>query len=114
MILLIDDVREPEWVKDPDNPGEMYSQLNVTIARTAEEGIEMLKVESWVTLLLDHDLGPGKNGMDVLRFLEENFTIDSPGRIYLVTANIIEGPKMLEIIQKWQKDGRLEKVGWIR
>jgi len=126
-ILLIDDEREPEWIYNwnaskeeldevyPNDP--TYREKDVEVVRTGELGIEKLKEKKWDILLLDHDLGMGINGMDVIKFLEEN-VIDHPEympkKIYLVTANVVRGPIMYEIIQKWKGANVIEDTDWIR
>lgn len=110
-VLLIDDVRNPEFIPNPHGSNnEPYK--NVTIARNAEEGIERLKEQKWDVLLLDHDMGYGKNGMDVLRFLEDpDNHKHMPKRIYLVTANVVERPKMLAMLKKFWGALLIEEYG---
>jgi hypothetical protein len=58
-------------------------------------------------IYLDHDLGKGRNGMYVLRILEEYlvtvknvFTRDPIPTIYIITQNVVEAPRMQEIADK--------------
>lgn len=120
-ILLIDDVREPQWIPDPDGDDSnfmdrsKYQVEDVEIARTAEEGIEKLQDQKWDLVLLDHDMGAGKNGMDVLKFLEDPDNHNHmPGKIYLVTANIIAGPDMMRLLKKFEGAALIKAYDWIR
>ena len=120
-ILLIDDVREPQWIPDPDGDNSnfmvrpKYKAEDVEIARTAEEGIEKLKEQKWDLILLDHDMGLGKNGMDVLKFLmNPDGNQHIPKKIYLVTANVVAGPNMMSLLEAFKKEGLLEDFTWIR
>lgn len=110
-VILIDDVRHPEWITNPETDQE-YNSLDVEIARNGEQGIELLKKKQYETLLLDHDMGVGITGMDVIKFLEENPEY-LPPKIYLVTANITAGPLMLEYLKRWFKDGKILAYKWI-
>lgn len=110
-VLLIDDVRVPEWIKNPETD-EKYNPSDVEIARNGEDGIELLKKNKYETLLLDHDMGMGMTGMGVIRFLEENPEY-MPPKIYLVTANIVMGPLMVEYLQRWFKDGKILAYKWM-
>jgi CheY-like chemotaxis protein len=118
-VLLIDDVRVPEYIQDPDNgvhpDYKNYSEGNheITIARSGEEGVILLGKNEYDVLLLDHDMGTyNMTGMGVIRYLEDNLD-RIPKRVYLVTANSVMGPIMLEHLQRWFKDGRIERYEWI-
>jgi CheY-like chemotaxis protein len=111
-VLLIDDVRVPENIKNPDDSFDYYDPSLVEIVRTAEEGIEILKQKRHEVLLLDHDMGPGLTGMAVIRFLEENQDL-MPQKIYLVTANVVMGPLMVEYLQRWFKEGKILAYKWM-
>lgn len=118
-ILLIDDQREPGWIVNPDadwdsGPFEpKYKSEDVEVSRTGELGIEKLKEQKYDLLLLDHDLGSGKDGNDVLNFLIDH-PEHLPEKIYLVTANIIAGPKMVEKLKDLKKEGKIKEHRWIR
>ena len=120
-VLLIDDQREPKWITNPDgeknrsNMHPKYTDEEVHVCRTTEIGLEDLVKQKWDVLLLDHDMGPGMSGMYVLYFLmDEENAEHMPNRIYLVTANIVSGPLMYEIIRDWKREGKIEEHGWIR
>ncbi len=115
-VLLIDDLRWPRYIRNPDDTEHYrnYRDDEVTIARTAEEGIDLLHARTtWDVLLLDHDLGPGKDGMDVIKYLEENQRL-LPSRVYLVTANSVKGPLMYEYLVRWKEAGLIQEIYWIR
>lgn len=112
-ILLIDDRRDPENIRDPHTAENYFDPQKVEIARTGEIGIEKLKSQKWEILLLDHDLGSGISGMGVLNFLEVNKEC-MPSRIYLVTANVVSGPLMYEIIEEWHNLDLIKNHYWIR
>lgn len=112
-VLLIDDLREPEWIRKPGTDSDRYSEEETQVAKDAEAGIEQLKNGIWHTLLLDHDMGPGKNGMDVIKFLDENRHL-IPAKVYLVTANIITGPRMLDYLRDWKDAGIIKEFTWIQ
>ena len=111
--LLIDDVRLPEYINNPETEDERYRSEDVQIARSPEEGIVFLRSHTYETLLLDHDMGYGSSGMDVIKFLDENPEF-MPPKIYLVTGNIIAGSLMVEYLQRWFKDGQILSYRWIR
>lgn len=114
-ILLIDDVRQPYWIRNPDCPDSTaYRVEDVTIRRDGESGLEALVHEGpWDVLLLDHDLGYGKSGSDIIKFLNE-YTHLIPAKVYLVTANPVAGHEMWLTIEKWRKAGIVKATDWIR
>lgn len=116
-VLLIDDVREPKWIQRPGTSSyehNNYTEAEVEVAKNGQDGIEALKARKWDTVLLDHDMGwDNKNGMDVIRFMDDNREY-IPSNVYLVTANIIEGPKMLEYIRRWAQQGLVKDWDWLR
>ncbi len=71
MYLLIDDTRN------------IHCDL---ICRTAESGIEALMKNEVTHLYLDHDLGVGKTGYDVVLWLEQS-PAHRPKAVTLVTNN---------------------------
>ena len=116
-ILMIDDTKQPEWFKyhfdiNDDEPFK-FNDENTTIARTGEEGMQLLGAWKWDVLLLDHDLGMGMNGMDVLKKLA-NMDDLIPPTIILITNNIIAGPNMMHFLGDMQKHGMIEHHDWIR
>ena len=121
-VLLIDDQREPDWIQNPDKEipegkttRPRYTDEETRICRTTEEGLDVIKEQKWDVLLLDHDMGPGKSGMHILYFLmEEENAQYMPEKIYLVTANVVSGPLMYEIIRDFKRDGKIKEFGWIR
>lgn len=77
MILLIDDVRD--------------LQANV-IARSGEVGLSLLRLIPFTELWLDHDLGEGMNGYQVLEQALEDRLV--PDKVTLVTSNPVGRRKM--------------------
>lgn len=113
LVLLIDDIREPEWIKRPGGKSEdYYSRDEVSVARDAASGLSKLKRGIYHTLLLDHDLGDGPNGMSVITFLEEN-TQYIPEFIYLVTANPVGRKNMTQAMERMLERGADFCFGWI-
>lgn len=55
------------------------------IARTAEAGKILLACRTWSKVYLDHDLGPGESGYDVLTWALEMEKL--PLKVQLVTSN---------------------------
>lgn len=67
MKLFVDDVRDP-----PDQPKWYQFWLpRWKVARTYDKAIQILSTGKVKKLSLDHDLGPGKTGYDIAKFLEE-------------------------------------------
>lgn len=121
-ILLIDDQRDPEMIKngkeDENDLPESYKESEVEIARTYAEGIRALERQDWELLLLDHDLssfrddGKEQTGYDVMCWLEEH-PEHIPKGIKLVTANPSGGRRMLAVIQKLEFEGKTKYEGWV-
>lgn len=95
--LLIDDIR---------NPGEGIIPTDCVVARTYDEGLELLFWERFGCLYLDHDLGcfvDGKEytGYDILCAIERKPTwYFLPLDIKLVTANPVGRARMEKLIPK--------------
>jgi hypothetical protein len=68
MEIWLDDERDPN---DPFIQEEFHSRPGMVWARTAEEAIELLKSNNVTYISFDHDLGMGKSGYDVARWIEE-------------------------------------------
>lgn len=64
--------------------------------RNYEGGIKALQEENWDLLYLDHDLGPGQTGYDIMRWLEEH-PQSLPKEIILITQNPV-GRKMMQLV----------------
>lgn len=100
-ILLIDDIRTLSMVCGDDDPDEFRK-----LATTFSEGIEALDKEGpWDVLHLDHDLGDGGDGADIMLWLAEHQD-KLPKEIYFVTANI-DGYKRMAGILKDIKSGKV-------
>lgn len=111
-VLMIDDVKLPAWIFNPET-GNMYDE-SVVVARSAEGGIGQLAMDArWDVLLLDHDLGPDGDGRDVMAWLEANVG-SMPGKVYLITSNIVAGPRMLEVLHGWREQGLISDYGWLQ
>jgi len=82
--LLVDDVRD----------------LRVTdlIARTYKGAVQVLTALSVNVLYLDHDLGPGKTGYDLLNFIFDPKIRIKPKQIILVTMNPVGRQNMIRAI----------------
>jgi len=118
-VLLIDDLRVPSQIVKTFNSANgkavaMYSDDEVTIARTYTDGIRQLTDNGpWETLLLDNDLGSNKQGKDVLAYLEE-FTNLLPQTIILVTANTAAGTLMYEGLRRLHERDLIKHYDWRR
>ena len=110
-ILMIDDTKDPGYFRNYDT-GNLYTKDEVEICRTGEGGIVKLKEKKWDVLLLDHDLGDGITGMQVLNFLQVNKKA-MPERIYLITFNTVSGPLMYDIIEKWHLEDLIKDHAWL-
>ena len=84
MILLIDDQRN------------LKADI---VARNGETGIAILTAFKIDALLLDHDLGEGMNGYDVVCFLEERTNL-LPNTVELVTSNPVGRARMAQVLSK--------------
>lgn len=82
MWLLIDDVRD------------IGADV---IARTAESGLRLLATLEWEGLYLDHDLGDGATGYDLLREALEAGRV--PPQVILVTANPVGRQRMADLLR---------------
>jgi hypothetical protein len=107
-ILLIDDLRnfETEKIKNLNLP-------KGTIARNYKEGISELKKGGWDVLLLDHDLGEEKDGMNVLDWLEEKALENEkyiPKKIVPVTDNAAERNMMRNVGDKITDKDKMDKL----
>lgn len=115
-ILLIDDTRSPSDIKDEESTEQgtyqKYGQA-VTVVKSAEEGIELLKHTYYDVVLLDHDLGSGATGMSVVSAMERGELV-MPLKVRIVTANIIAGPIMLNILQRMRRDKLIQDCSWIK
>lgn len=112
-ILLIDDMREAQYVRNPmRTDGALFDNGDVVTARTVEQGLELLRQDDYDLLLLDHDMGD-RNGMEVLSFLE-GWPGHIPRNIFLVTANIVAGPRMMDVLKRFYEKGYIRDYGWIR
>ncbi len=86
--LLIDDMRDFNCDKT---------------VKTFEEGIKALQEEIWDIVYLDHDLGLGKTGYDIVCWLENNKQF-LPKKIILVTQNPVGRKNMEVVINKLYKE----------
>lgn len=78
-VLLIDDLRTVEPLEG----------AQISVARTAAEGLALLKDEEWDLLLLDHDLGE-TDIRPVVAYLEEKAFLGARvpiGRVIVVSSN---------------------------
>lgn len=110
-VLLIDDMRTFET--------EKIKNLNLTsfttrlIAKTYREGIKELDKMGWDILLLDHDLGEEKDGMDILSWIEEK-ALDTqnivPIKIIIVSDNAAEIKTMENLANKLTNYNEMNKL----
>jgi CheY-like chemotaxis protein len=115
-VLLVDDMREPRWVRDPhctEGTSCIADSYEVEVVRSGEAGVEALKRGGWDAVFLDHDMGHGMTGMGVIRFLDENHHL-IPKQVHLVTANIVAGPNMYDYLKLWHESGIIEHYSWVR
>jgi len=116
-VLLVDDLRDPSDVRkhqdELTNEWICFEDEEVEIARTGEEGINLLQTRRWETLLLDNDMGAGIEGHEVLSFLQDN-PQHLPSVIILVTANIIAGNRMSDDLRILKANGLIRDFGWRR
>jgi response regulator of citrate/malate metabolism len=99
-LLMIDDLKKIEEFISIDKQ-KMFSKIK--IARTFKEGLKSLDEEEWDLLLLDHDLGGVKDGMDILDYLEIQLINNPkkiPKKIEIITRNPAEKRKMELLAQK--------------
>lgn len=57
------------------------------IARTGEIGVELLTMNCWDMLCIDHDLGAGISGYAVIVQMLERDDIRKPERVQIVSSN---------------------------
>jgi CheY-like chemotaxis protein len=117
-VLMIDDTKEVNWVPKPgqhwDDPARRFTEEEVQVARTFEEGLELLQEEGrWDLLLLDHDLGGPKTGYDIMCFLEEK-PFYCPKEIMLITYNPAGGLRMEQVVKKMEEREQTKYAGWWR
>jgi DNA-binding response OmpR family regulator len=99
-VLMIDDLKKIEEFFTPE---EMLGFSRLEIARTYKEGLHLLDEDNWDVLLLDHDLGGYKDGMDILDYLEIKMLTNPrsiPKKIKIITRNLAERLKMEELAKK--------------
>lgn len=92
-VLYVDDIRIPKvWKEDV---------VKVTIARTYDEAIELLKNYKYDIIDLDHDLGEEKTGYDVAKFIvEEQINIPI---VYVHTANPVGRMNIIDLMKHYTK-----------
>lgn len=92
-VLYVDDIRIPKvWKEDV---------VKVTIARTYDETIELLKNYKYDIIDLDHDLGEEKTGYDVAKFIvEEQINIPT---VYVHTANPVGRMNIIDLMKHYTK-----------
>jgi CheY-like chemotaxis protein len=113
-VLLIDDMRVPEMIRNPFSAaGARFNGDSTIVARTVEKGLTFLQDQTWDLLLLDHDMGEEKTGYDVMSWLEGN-PEKCPKAVYLVTANPVGGMVMMLVVKKMYNAGIVKDYGWIR
>ena len=113
--LMIDDKRDPGVHFDVPGDG------GCEIARTFTIGVDLLKINEYHTLFLDHDLGMGgctvagvsRNGEHVMNWLEENLD-RMPMHVTLLTANPSAGQRMWTGLGRWVERGWILERDWIR
>jgi len=70
------------------------------LARSYDEAIEYLKTGEVTELSLDHDLGEGPSGYDILLWIEEKVVKEEfiPPTIYIHTMNSAARYKMKQVV----------------
>ncbi len=93
--MFLDDIRNP----GPDL-GEGFQDW-VTV-RTAEDAIRLLSQGDVVECSLDHDLGRGKTGYDVVCWMEEH-NVWPPDGVWCHSANPVGCMRIRDVINKHRK-----------
>jgi hypothetical protein len=92
--LLIDDIRR---FKDVCHSEDGDTEV---VARNYNDGVELLKTNTWDELYLDHDLGDySKTGYDVMCWLETH-PARLPPAVYFVTSNPAGEQRMRQVLDK--------------
>lgn len=65
----------------------LWGRPHVDVVRNYDAAIRCLSAHKYDMVLFDHDLGPGKNGMDIAKWVVEN--IKEPFLYYVHSANAI-------------------------
>lgn len=95
MKLFVDDIRVP-------------SDNTWTVARTYDEAISVLKDGDVEVLSLDHDLGEGKSGYDVICWVEDKVFTDTdfipPKEILVHSANPVGRNRIYAAIDSIQRN----------
>jgi hypothetical protein len=90
MKMFVDDVREPkslEWVW----------------VRTYDEAVKLLRGNPVSVLSLDHDLGEGKSGYDIAKWLIEHRVW--PQHIYCHSMNPVGRQNILSLLKHYAPSG---------
>lgn len=87
-VLVIDDLPDTKDVG-------RYDQ----IALNYNEAIEHLRSEAWDIVWIDHDLGEGKTGYDVMCWIEEHPEF-MPREIRITTRNPVGRKRMMQVLAK--------------
>ena len=104
--LWLDDVRKPERV------GPIWAE-DWTWAKTAEEAIELLKTGRVKTASLDHDLGEGLTGYDVMLWLEEHLgELPELPLIVVHSMNPVGKERMQRLYDRLWFDKLCGEFGW--
>lgn len=99
-ILLIDDLRSVEYIL------KNYGVSPTHVARSYNEGIELLKTIKFDSIYLDHDLasydasGKELTGYDVMVFLEQNKEY-RPSKYVFVTSNPVGRDNMKRVLDSF-------------
>ena len=99
MKVFVDDIREIRYIYP-------YSLEEWTLVRTGEECIKLLQTGVVEELSLDHDLGEGIDGYDVIKWIEKEVYTNNfipPQKIYCHSANPV-GVKQIEMTIKKIKE----------
>jgi hypothetical protein len=81
---------------------------HVDVARNYDEAISFLSAHSYDMVLFDHDLGPGKNGMSVAKWVVEN--IKEPFLHYVHSANVVGRINIDSLIGQYFDSLRAERI----
>ena len=96
MRLWLDDIRNPAWNYEP----RIFAW-----AKTYEEAITLLETGGVTYASLDHDLGPGKSGYDVVCWMEEHDVWPVDG-VEAHSMNPVGRERMQVVIDKAYGRGR--------
>lgn len=90
------------WVDDlRDIPNNYIGEYHTVIARNYDEAIKELNRFRYDIISLDHDLGEGKSGYDICKYIIENNIQCNEFRIH--TRNPVGRDNMIQLLRRYTK-----------